>query len=168
MLSIASTRIRTGDLLITNQLHYRCAMLATPEKKSWHDQELWASRSELSVGDRRAWIARASRGRSGVGSLMRVGVRRGGGRRMERFLHDTGFARRPRPNMPSGPCGTCGTATPRSSSRNRPGCWGDRGDRLSLAGISENRCCTSPAISSRFLRVPFSLGTFCVNILCGC
>ena len=24
-----STRIRTGDLLITNQLHYRCAMLAT-------------------------------------------------------------------------------------------------------------------------------------------
>ncbi len=25
----ASTRIRTGDLLITNQLHYRCAMLAS-------------------------------------------------------------------------------------------------------------------------------------------
>jgi hypothetical protein len=29
IISTASTRIRTGDLLITNQLHYRCAMLAT-------------------------------------------------------------------------------------------------------------------------------------------
>ena len=28
IISTASTRIRTGDLLITNQLHYRCAMLA--------------------------------------------------------------------------------------------------------------------------------------------